>query len=82
MYFLKIIFKDIENEKVVEVFALFYYLNIMLIFIFNNYYYLGKKFELYFFYNYMKVIFCIKYSIRQKENILFDSHHSNLLFKI
>lgn len=50
--------------------------------ILNNYYYQRKDFQLYFFYDYVKVISCMKYSIRQKGDFLFNKHHSNLLSKV
>lgn len=64
LYFLKIIFKNAKDEDVTKRFILFDKSTTISIFIFDDYYYQKKKFELYFFYNYIKVIFSIKYSTR------------------
>lgn len=54
----------------------------LLISIFNDYYYWRKELESYSFYDYIKVIFYVKYNTRQWDNIPFDSHHLNPLSKI
>lgn len=81
-YFLKIIFQNIEHKEVVKSFIFFSISIMMLTFIFDNYYYWKKKLESYFFYDYIKIIFCMKYSIRQKEDFLCDKYHPSFLSKV
>lgn len=81
-YFPKIIFQDVEDEENVDALVLLDNLRMISRSVFDDYYYQGKELESYFFYNYMKVISHIKYSARQKNNILFNSYHFNLLSKI
>lgn len=82
LYFPKIIFKDIEDEGAAERFILFDKSTIIPIFVFDNYYYQEKELQSYFFYDYMKVISCVKYNTRERDNFLFDKHHLNPLSKI
>lgn len=41
-----------------------------------------KKLKLYSLYDYIKIIFYIKYSTGQKNNFLFDKYHFNFLSKV
>lgn len=64
LYFPKIIFQDAKDKEVVESFIPFGISIMIPTFIFDNYYYWEKELELYFFYDYMKIISCMKYSTR------------------
>lgn len=81
-YFLRIIFKDTENEEVVDAFILLDNLKMMPIYVFNDYCYLKKKLKSHFFYDYINLISCIKYSARYKSDILLGNHHSNSQLKV
>lgn len=81
-YFPKIIFQEVEDEESVDPLVPLDNLRMIPRSVFDDYYYRRKKLESYFFYNYMKVISHIKYSARQKSNILFNSYHFNPLSKI
>lgn len=50
--------------------------------IFDDYFYQKNELKFFFFYNYLKIIFWVKYSIKQRGNILFDKYYSNLLFQM
>lgn len=82
LYFPKIIFKNAKDKIVVKRFIFFDESTMMPISIFDNYYSWEKKFESYFFYDYIKVIFYVKYSIRQKDDFLFHKYHLNILSKV
>lgn len=82
MYFPKIIFQNAEDEEVVESFISFGISTMMPNSIFDDYFYWGKKLESYFFYDYIMIISCVKYNIRQKRDFLFDKHHPSLLSKV
>lgn len=81
LYFSKIIFQDAEYRRAVKRFISFEKFIIMPTLVFDNYYYQGTKLQLYFFHDYIKLIFYVKYNIIQKDEILFDKHHFNLLSK-
>ena len=82
MYFCKTIFHNAKDKEFVESIIFFNTLIIMPTFIFDNYFYQRKKLELFSFYDYLKVISRVKYSIRQRKIILFDKHHFNPLSKV
>lgn len=50
--------------------------------IFDNYHYQGEELKSYSFDDYIKTIFCIKYSVRQKDDILYDRRYPNLSPKV
>lgn len=80
LYFSKIIFQNVEDEETTESLIPFSISTMILTSIFDNYYYWGKKLELYFFYNYIKIISRIKYNTRQRGNFLFDKYYLTKLF--
>lgn len=82
LYFPKIIFYNTRDKEAEEDFIFFDKFIMMPMSIFDNYYYWGEELEFYSSYDCIKVIFYMKYSTRQKDDLLFDKHHSNLLSKV
>lgn len=75
--FPKIIFRETENEDDAETPILFGSSRLIPTFFFNNYYYQEKDLKYYLFYDYIKVISCMKYKTRKKGNLLFNKHYLN-----
>ncbi len=82
LYFPKIIFYNAEDKEAADNLIPFGSSMIMPTSIFDNYHYRGEELKSYSFYNYIKTIFCVKYSTRQRGDILFDRRHPNLLSKV
>ncbi len=80
-YFLKIIFHDAEDEEAADSLIPFGTSTMMPTFIFDNYHYRREELESYFFYDYIKTISRVKYSARQRGDILFDRRYPNLYLK-
>ncbi len=81
-YFPKIIFYDAENKEAADSLISFGTSTMMPTPISDDYHYRGEELELYSFYDYIKTISCVKYSARQRGDILFDRRHPNPLSKI
>ncbi len=75
-------FHNAKNKEAADSFIPFATSTIMPNSIFDNYHYPREELKSYSFDDYIKTIFCIKYSVRQKDDILYDRRYPNLSSKI